>query len=116
MNRRAFFGRLAVLGGAALLPWRPQPALAFRPDAFRLTRGDIITIAGRYAVNPMTGKTTMHLKQFVVTADVTSAEIAARPVDTLHPRMIDQGLYRNVSSAAPFAGEDIHPFLTGKTL
>ncbi len=38
-----------------------------------LKAGDVFTIAGVYAVNPVSGKSTGVLRQFVATADVTSA-------------------------------------------
>lgn len=40
--------------------------------ANRVKAGDVFTIAGVYAVNPVTKQTTSRLKQFVVTADASS--------------------------------------------
>jgi hypothetical protein len=42
-----------------------------------LKKGDVITIAGVYAVNPMNKQNTTQLRQFVVTADVNSTAGAA---------------------------------------
>lgn len=60
-----------------------------------LLKGDVITIAGVYAVHPETKKVTNVLQQFVVTADSgTSATSLA-----VSPALVTSGAYQNVSAA-----------------
>lgn len=59
--------------------------------------GDVIEIAGVYAVHPQTKQSTGKLKQFVVTADTdsSSGEIAELPIS---PAIYLTGPYQNVSA------------------
>lgn len=59
--------------------------------------GDVIQIAGVYAVNPQTRQSTGFLKQFVVTAttDSVSNAIASLPIS---PAMYASGQYQNVDA------------------
>lgn len=63
--------------------------------------GDTFTIAGCYAVNPMSGESTGVLRQFVVTADAYSAT-ASTVEDTvkvyIQPDMIHTGPYKTVDT------------------
>lgn len=61
-------------------------------------KGDVITVAGVYAVNPQTRQSTGQLMQFVVTADTASVsgEIAALPIS---PTIVTSGPYQNVNRA-----------------
>ncbi len=70
--------------------------------------GDVIQIAGVYAVNPVTKATLNNLKCFVVTAttDSVSNEIAALPIS---PTIVTSGAYQNVS-AAPVDGAAVTLF------
>lgn len=75
MNRRAFLAALGLTAASVTLngwPW-PAPADLSQPvfASEFLKVGDVFTIAGRYALNPITRKPTSHLQQFVVTASVT---------------------------------------------
>lgn len=69
-----------------------------------LKAGDVITIAGVFAVNPVpgegaTGKTVMpYLQQFVVTTDVTSNG-SGQATLTISPAIITSGPYQTVSAA-----------------
>jgi hypothetical protein len=75
----------------------------------------VITIEGRYAVNPLTGRTAGYLQQFVVTQASTATEIAAWPEMTIHPTLIGPGSpYQNVSSASPFEPSDVRPGYAGQ--
>lgn len=60
--------------------------------------GEVLTIAGVFAVNPVTKATLPWLKQFVVTADATASGSAATL--TIYPAMIWSGAFKNVSIAA----------------
>lgn len=74
-------------------------------QAAALRQGDVFTIAGCYAVHPLTGATLPELQQFVVTADVTSngSGQAAVPIA---PAIVLSGAYKNVS-AGPAASATI---------
>ncbi len=69
-----------------------------------LKAGDVITIAGVYAVNPVpgegtTGKTVMpYLQQFVVNSDVT-ADGSGNATLNISPAIITSGPYQTVSAA-----------------
>lgn len=86
ITRRGFLGLLAgAIAGAAVdpdkLPWRPGaklisiPAPPPVPPIWRgIEVGDIITIDGRYAVNPRTRESMEYLQQFVICSAVDSAD------------------------------------------
>ncbi|MGO8242951.1 P22 phage major capsid protein family protein [Rhizobium johnstonii] len=76
-------------------------------------QGDIITIAGVFAVNPVTKATLPFLRQFVVKADVNSAGAGAATL-TLSPPIIASGSQQTVS-AAPANGAAITFLGTGAT-
>lgn len=95
ISRRAFLGSLGVGAAAVAFGGVSLPASvgtitvnATTEAAAALDQtllvGDIFTISGRYAVNPVTRKATSHLQQFMVTAivgdDVSMTPFAARPV------------------------------------
>lgn len=63
-----------------------------------LKDGDIITIAGVTAVNPETKQSTGALRQFVVTADVTSGATTGPATLILSPAIIAGGAYQNVTA------------------
>jgi hypothetical protein len=68
-------------------------------------RGDILTFAGCFSVNPNTKVSTGRLQTFTVTADATSAGAGATTI-TISPPMITTGAYQTVS-AAPANGAAI---------
>ncbi len=73
------------------------------------TKGDVITIADVYAVNPQTKQSTGELAQFVVTASTgtsTSGEIASLPIS---PAIYVSGPYQNVNRA-PTDGDVVKLF------
>lgn len=78
--------------------------------ANRLKRGDVITIAGVFAVNPETKVSTGVLRQFVVTADAAS-DVAGNLTAVIYPAIIAGGAYQNVT-ARPAAAAAI-TVLTG---
>lgn len=67
-----------------------------------LTVGDIFTIAGVYAVNPISGASTGKLRQFVVTATAVTSSTGTTtesPVTvSIQPGLADSGPYRTVST------------------
>lgn len=73
-----------------------------------LKKGDVIQIAGRYAVNPVTGDTLADLKNWTVAADFTTVGAGVGTIqltETIQPT----GPYKNVSTA-PVVGDLIRVF------
>ncbi len=85
-----------------------------------LKAGDVITIAGVFAVNPVpgegsTGKTAMpYLQQFTVLADVTSGASTGPATLTISPPIITSGPFQTVT-AAPADNAAITVLGTGGT-
>jgi hypothetical protein len=65
-----------------------------------LKAGDVITIAGVYAVNPETKQSTGQLRTFVVTADVNSGASTGPANVIISPAIIASGAYQNCSNLA----------------
>jgi hypothetical protein len=61
-----------------------------------LKKGDIVTVADTYAVNPVSGDAYPHLKQFSLAADVTASSNAA--TITVTEPMYSSGPLKNVSA------------------
>lgn len=61
-----------------------------------LKQGDVITIAGVFAVNPQSRQTTNQLRQFVVTADV-NASVGAATI-SIFPAIVTTGAKKNVTA------------------
>lgn len=104
ISRRGFLTAVAGLVAApALLEAAPETldiyreggdAAAFSWNEQTLQKGDIFTIEGVYALNPLTYQATAHLQQFVVTADVSGVSV---PIEAIYPRMLQRGEYANVT-------------------
>lgn len=60
--------------------------------------GDILTFAGCYGVNPVSGDSTGELQQFVVTADADSGATTGPATIIVSPPMIVSGAYRTVTA------------------
>jgi len=65
-------------------------------DTFK--KGDIITIATAFAVNPVTKAKLSFLKQFTVTADATA--VASSVSLTISPALIWSGAFQNISTTS----------------
>lgn len=61
--------------------------------------GDVFTIAGVYAVNPVTKATLPFLRQFVVKADADSGATTGPATLTISPAIITSGAFQNCSAA-----------------
>lgn len=111
MNRRSFLSRIGAVAVGLTLA-RHLPGIAPRqltitsPDGIyaseTLQCGDMFTIDGRYAVNPLTRQPTTVLQRFVVTDDVTAGRV---PDDLIYPNIRTSGPYTNahVGHGAPSA-------------
>jgi len=64
-----------------------------------LKAGDVFTIAGVYAVNPVSKATTNRLQTFVVTADANSGASTGPATLTISPPIITSGAYQTVTAA-----------------
>ena len=64
-----------------------------------LKAGDVFTIAGVYAVNPVTKATLSFLRQFTVMADADSGASTGPAALTIYPAIITSGAYQNCSAA-----------------
>lgn len=115
MNRRAFlralgFGTVAAAAAATgvldieRLLWQPGERSIFIPEpTFEwLTKGDVFTIPGIHAINPMTGRQVEWLKRFVVIEDARACD----PIVNIYPPIIAVGPYRNVSSPSLHLASD----------
>ena len=63
-----------------------------------LKAGDVITIAGVYAINAKTYQAYNYLKPFVVTADANSGASTGPATLTISPAIVTTGPYQNVSA------------------
>lgn len=79
-----------------------------------LKAGDVITLAGVFAVNPVTKATLPFLKQFTVMADAASGATTGPATLTIYPAIIASGAFQNVS-AAPANSAAITVLGTGGT-
>ena len=79
-----------------------------------LKKGDVFTIDGVYAVNPVTKAKLAFLKQFVVKADADSGATTGPATLTISPPIIKDGAFQNVS-AAPADSANITVLGTGGT-
>lgn len=70
--------------------------------ALRLKAGDTFTIAGVFAVNPQSRASTGQLRQFVVTADVSS-DASGNATIPISPAIVTSGAFQTVT-ASPGAG------------
>lgn len=64
-----------------------------------LKKGDVITIAGVFAVNPVTKASTGRLQTFVVGADADSGASTGPAALTISPPIITSGAYQTVTAA-----------------
>lgn len=65
-----------------------------------LKEGDVFTISGVYAVNPITKATLTFLRQFRITANVTTNTVSSNNTTlTISPAIILTGPYQNVSAS-----------------
>jgi hypothetical protein len=76
-----------------------------------LTTGDILAVAGVYAVNPMSGESTGALRQFVVTtpASLTHDSSGNNSDVTVYPQLLAEGPYATIS-AYPVSAAKVYVF------
>lgn len=92
------------LGGTPLVNGASQTGSSLVTDGWtaavgsRLKKGDIFTIANVYAVNPQSRQSTGQLRQFVVTADVSS-DIGGNATISISPAITTSGAFQTVDAA-----------------
>jgi len=93
----------ALVSGATTIP---VDGFGGATDSFK--KGDVITVAGVYAVNPVSKKSTGQLLQLVVTADyaATTNAMAALPIS---PAIVTSGQFQN-ATALPLDGAVVQIF------
>jgi hypothetical protein len=113
MDQNIFSATVGPLGGTPLINTSVAdtvPGIALVNDvasfttdgwtaaaAARLVRGDVFTVAGVYAVNPQTRTSTGQLRNFVVTANVSSAADGSALVP-VSPHPIASGARQNITA------------------
>ena len=105
MDQNVFAHTVGPLGGTPLVNGASQTGTSLITDgwtaaaASRLKRGDVFTIAGVNAVNPQHRQNTGQLRQFVVTADVSS-DGSGNATIPIYPAMTATGAYQTVTALA----------------
>ena len=93
--------------------WASTSTIAITPSVANAVfkQGDVITIAGVYAVNPQNRQAygSNKLRNFVVTADTTLATGGARSL-VVSPAVITAGQFQNVSIPTTSAAAVVTPF------
>lgn len=104
MDQNVAVHTVGPLGGTPLVNGAAQVGASLVTDgwtaaaASRLKKGDVFTIAGVLAVNPMNGQSTGQLRQFVVTADVSS-DGSGNATIPISPAIVATGPFKNVTAA-----------------
>ena len=95
---------VGALGGAPAVGAAGQTGATLAVTGFsasaapRLKKGDTFTIAGVYAVNPVSGDTLSSLQKFTVTADVSSAADGSASIP-ISPSIVTSGANKTVSNS-----------------
>lgn len=103
MNRREFIKSIGLAAGAVAFGGVTAAALEDASLDAALTVGDVFTIDGWFAFNPVTRLPTTHLQHFVVTA-TTNGHVDFHPRMDVPKRHTKRPLYVGVTQAvAPSA-------------
>lgn len=104
MDQNIYTHTVGPLGGTPLVNGVPATgATSIVTDGWtaaaapRLKKGDIFTIANVYAVNPQSRQSVGQLRQFVVTADVSS-DVAGNATVGISPAIVSTGAFQNVNA------------------
>lgn len=104
----------ALAQGSATVSGASQTGLAITVAALAATLniGDIITIAGVYAVNRITKQSTGELRQFAVTANVAAGATSIPIYPALVPAVGGQSVQYQTVTASPASGAAVNPVAT----
>lgn len=103
MDQNVVAHTVGPLGGTPLVNGASQTGSSLITDgwtaaaASRLKKGDVFTIANVYAVNPQSRQSTGQLRQFVVTADVSS-DGSGNLTAAISPAIVTSGAFQNVNA------------------
>lgn len=103
MDQNVVNHTVGPLGGTPLVNGASQTGASLITDgwtaaaASRLKKGDVFTIANVYAVNPQNRQSTGQLRQFVVTADVSS-DGSGNATIGISPSIVTSGAFQNVNA------------------
>jgi len=104
MDQNIFSHTVGPLGGTPLVNGASQSGSSLITDgwtaaaASRLKKGDVFTIAGVFGVNPQSRQSTGTLRQFVVTADVSS-DGAGNATIPIFPAITTSGAFQTVTGS-----------------
>lgn len=104
MDQNVNVHTVGPLGGTPLVNGAGQSGASLVTDgwslaaALRLRKGDVFTIAGVNAVNPQSRQSTGQLRQFVVTADVSS-DAGGNATIPIFPSITASGAFQTVDAA-----------------
>lgn len=120
MDQNVAVHQVGPLGGTPLVNGAGQTGASLVTNgwtaaaASRLKAGDTFTIAGVFAVNPQSRASTGQLRQFVVTADVSS-DASGNATIPISPAIVTSGAFQTVT-ASPGAGAAITVLGAANTL
>lgn len=97
-----------ILPGIAPNPPAVIEPVAVSADGALFTRGDVFTVEGRFAHNPITGTPTGVLQRFVVMADVTALDVPMQ----IWPNVVTQRQNDTWPDIYPWQAQ---PFMIGQT-
>ena len=104
MDQNIWAHQVGPLGGAPAVNGAGQSGSSLSTKAWtaaaaaRLKKGDVFTIANVFAVNPKNRQSTGQLRQFVVTADVSS-DASGNAIIPIFPAIVTSGAFQTVSAA-----------------
>jgi hypothetical protein len=104
MDQQVATHQVGPLGGTPLVNGASQTGATLVTDgwtaaaASRLKQGDVFTVAGVYAVNPVSKASTGVLQQFVVTAD-KSSDASGNITIPISPSIVTSGAQQTVSGS-----------------
>lgn len=104
MDQNVYTHTVGPLGGTPLVNGASQTGATLITDgwtaaaASRLKNGDVFTIAGVYAVNPVSKSSTGVLQQFVCTAD-KSSDASGNITIPIYPSLVTSGATQTVSGS-----------------
>lgn len=103
MDQNVVAHTVGPLGGTPAVNGGSQTGASLITDgwtasaASRLKKGDVFTIANVFAVNPQSRQSTGQLRQFVVTADVSS-DGSGNATIGISPAIVTSGAFQNVNA------------------
>ncbi len=104
MDQNVYTHTVGTQGGTPLVNGATQTGASLVTDGWSnsitgvVKKGDVFTIPGVYAVNPVSKNTLGSLQQFVVTADANSSGAGAATI-SIYPSIVTSGATKTVSNS-----------------